>query len=107
MVTNCIDSSWEEGIFVLVNQLSYVLLPISLSQPWFGDPDIYALDPITNALSRPKRLVAALLLEITNLIGSLGPLTSSTTALVQQGHTAEHVSQLSKTVSPALVTQEK
>ena len=107
MATNCINFSWEEGTFVLLNQPSYVLLPINLSQSWFDDLDIYAFNTITNALTRPKRFVAALILEIADLIGILGPVTSSTTALVQQVHTTELVNQLSKAVSLAFITQEK
>jgi hypothetical protein len=63
--------------------------------------------PLPMFLLDQKGLVAALILEITDLIGILGPVTSSTAALVQQVHTAELVNQLSGTVSPALITQEK
>ena len=55
-----------------------------------------------NELIRPKRFVAALILEITALIAILTSFTISTTALVQQQHTAHFVNDMHKNISVAL-----
>ena len=55
-----------------------------------------------NELIRPKRFVAALILGITALIAILTTLTISTTALVQQLHTAHFVNDMHKNISVAL-----
>lgn len=60
-----------------------------------------------NELSRPKRFVAALILRITNLISILASLATSTSVLVQEIHTANHVNDLSQNVSVALSLQER
>ena len=55
-----------------------------------------------NELIRPKRFVAALILGITALIAILASFTLSTTALVQQQHTAHFVNDMHKNISVAL-----
>ena len=55
-----------------------------------------------NELIRPKRFVAALILGITALIAILTSFTLSTTALVQQQHTAHFVNDMHKNISVAL-----
>lgn len=51
-ITNYITSTNDERTFHKINQPSYSLLPINLSQPWFDDPRFYALNIITNTLTR-------------------------------------------------------
>ena len=55
-----------------------------------------------NELIRPKRFVAALILEITALIAILTSFVLSTTALVQQLHTAHFANNMHKNISVAL-----
>ena len=55
-----------------------------------------------NELIGPKRIVVALILRITTLITVLNSFTISTTALVQQQHTAHFVNDMHKNISVAL-----
>ena len=58
-----------------------------------------------NKLIGPNRFVAALILEITALIAILTSFPLSTTALVQQLHTAHFVNDMHKNISIALSEQ--
>ena len=69
--------------------------------PWFENSGLQALKRL-NELIRPKRFVAALILGITALIAILTSFTLSTTALVQQQHTAHFVNDMHKNISVAL-----
>ena len=82
------------------------MLTVNLTEPWQDAAALYALDSISTALSHPKHLVISLSLGLINIITLIGSLTASTTALVQQVHTADHVNSLSRNISLALFTQE-
>ncbi|XP_048645812.1 endogenous retrovirus group K member 7 Env polyprotein-like isoform X1 [Marmota marmota marmota] len=107
-LTNCIDPSISYSNFILiVHQPSYIMLPVKLDSIWYDDPGLQALDLVNQALIRPKRFVAALILGISALIGIIGSMVASTTTLVKEVHTAHHVNQLSKNISTALMIQER
>ena len=87
---------------ILLKRPGYVLLPVELgNDPWFENSGLQALKRLKE-LIRPKRFVAALILGITALIAILTTLTISTTALVQQLHTAHFVNDMHKNISVAL-----
>ena len=71
------------------------------------DSDIYAIQLVYQALWWPKWFVAALILGITALIGIVSSFPISTTALVQEIHTANHVRKLTQNISTALYLQEQ
>uniref|UniRef100_UPI004038BE72 inactive serine protease 35 isoform X1 n=1 Tax=Callospermophilus lateralis TaxID=76772 RepID=UPI004038BE72 len=106
-LTNCIDPNISASNHILiVHKPSYVMLPVKLDSVWYDDPGLQALDSVNQALIRPKRFVATLILGISALIGIIGSIVASTTALVKEVHTAHHVNQLSKNISTALMIQE-
>lgn len=105
-LTNCINSSTNPKAFLLFCRPSHILLPVNLSSPWYEDSVIFASQHGANALSDPKRFIAELILGITARIAIVGSVAVSTTALIQQIYTANHVNTLSKKVSMAQVTQE-
>lgn len=82
------------------------MLPVLLEEEWYDDPGTEVLKTV-NELFRPKRFVAALILGITAIINIITSLAFSTTALVQEIHTASHVNDLSYNVSVALAAQEQ
>ena len=87
---------------ILLKRPGYVLLRVELgNDPWFENSGLQTLKRL-NELIRPKRFVAALILGITALIAILTTLTISTTALVQQLHTAHFVNDMHKNISVAL-----
>lgn len=69
---------------------------LTLTQLWHTDPVMCALDQLSSVLSQSKCFIAVLILGITALISLVGSVVASTTALVQQVHTAYHVNSLSK-----------
>jgi hypothetical protein len=103
-LTNCVKPNLdkESAIMILPKRPRYVLLPVELgNDPWFENSRLQALKRL-NELIRPKRFVAALILEITALIAILTSFTLSTTALVQQQHPAHFVNDMHKNISVAL-----
>lgn len=52
-----------------------------------------------------KKNVGALIIGITALIAIIGAVAASTTTLIQKIHTAQHVDQLTKNITYALVSQ--
>ena len=108
VLTNCINSTLNKDlkVFFIVHQPPYVILPVTLKETWYDDPGTELLKKL-NELMRPKRFVAALILGITALISIITVLAVSTTALVQEIHTASHVNDLSHNVSVALAAQEQ
>ena len=108
ILTNCIDAGLPKNqtTFLIVHQPPHVLLPVTLKGDWYEDTGLYILQKL-DALIRPKRFIAALILGITALISIISSLTLSTTALVQEIHIASHVNQLSHNISLALILQEK
>ena len=107
-LTNCINSTFDKDlkVFFIVHQPSYVILPVTLKETWYDNPGTEILRKL-NELMKPKRFVATLILGITALISIITALAISTTALVQEIHTASHVNDLSHNVSVALATQEQ
>ena len=103
-LTNCVDPNLdkESAVMILLKRPAYVLLPVELgNDPWFENSGLQALKRLKE-LIRPKRFVAALILGITALIAILTSFTLSTTALVQQLHTAHFVNDMHKNISVAL-----
>lgn len=96
----------NQATFLLIHQPPHRLLPVSLDGEWFDDPGLYILQKL-DALIRPKRFVAALILGITALISIITSLALSTAALVQEVHTAYHANELSHNISLALTIPEK
>lgn len=80
---NCISSPYDKRIFVVINQLSNVLLPVNMSQSWFDDPGIQVLKTVTNILTGPKIFVGHLIVGITVLIGIMQSMIPSVIALIQ------------------------
>lgn len=107
ILTNCIKSSAGIKTMLIVHQPSYVMLPVNLTEPWYENRADYIIDSFKHHLSRPRRFVAALILGITALISIIASLAASTTALVQEIHTAHTVDSLSRNISLALSIQEK
>ena len=70
------------------------------NDPWFENLGLQTLKRL-NELIRPKRFVAALILGITALIAILTSFVLSTTALVQQLHTAHFVNDKHRNISIA------
>ncbi|XP_054550850.1 uncharacterized protein LOC119244467 isoform X2 [Talpa occidentalis] len=108
ILTNCITSvgSLSKATFVILHQPPYVMLPVSLQQPWYDDIGLYTLQLVGQGLRRSKRFVAALILGITALIAIISSVAVSTTTLVQQVHTASHVNDLSRNITHALIIQD-
>ena len=103
-LTNCVEPNLdkESAIMILLKRPGYILLPVELgNDPWFENSGLQALKRLKE-LIRPKRFVAALILGITALIAILTSFTLSTTALVQQQHTAHFVNDMHKNISVAL-----
>ena len=105
-ITNCLNTSFSQSHFYVLKHPTYILLPVNISEGWYTDPGLAALQAIKQALTRPKRFIAALILGITALIAIIGSVAASATALVQQVHTAQHVNHLSLNISKALFLQE-
>ncbi|XP_042521557.1 endogenous retrovirus group K member 19 Env polyprotein-like [Dipodomys spectabilis] len=107
-LTNCIDASLDKefSIVIIVKRPEYVLLPVNLHEdPWFDNSALQTLR-VLYELIRPKRFVAALIFGIASLIALVTSLAVSTTALVQQVHSAHFVNELNKNVSLALTEQQ-
>nr|XP_045012935.1 endogenous retrovirus group K member 25 Env polyprotein-like [Jaculus jaculus] len=105
ILSNCITET-SEDVFLILRQPPYVMLPVNITGNWFSNPGIEALHRAMVLITRPKRFVATLILGITALIGIISSFSLSTTSLVKEIHTANHVNQLSKNVSLALMIQE-
>jgi hypothetical protein len=91
-LTNCVDSNLdkESAVTILLKRPGFVLLPVDLgSNPWFEN----------------QRFYSALILGITALIKILTSCALSTTALVQQLHTAHFVNDMHGNISIALSEQ--
>jgi len=106
-LTNCIDPTVGPTVFIVVHQPPYVVLPVKLEEHWYDDPGMYTIQLVDKALRRPKRFIAALILGITALIGIISSFAISTTALVQEIHTAHHMDRLTQNTSTALYLQEQ
>lgn len=107
ILTNCIDPTIGPTVFMIFHQPPYVVLPVNLEEQWYDDPGMYAIQLVDNALHRPKRFIAALILGITALTGIINSFAISTTALVQEVHTANNVDKLTQNISAALYLQEQ
>lgn len=84
-LTNCISSAKPKDLdtVIIVRRPPYVLLPVELSEePWYDYVALQVLEDF-NALIRPKRFVAALVLDIATLISILTTFTVATTTLVE------------------------
>ena len=106
-LTNCIDSvvAKQYPVMILVKRPPYVMLPVDLQQdPWYENTALHTLETL-NALLRPKRFVAALILGITALIAIMTSFAVSTTALVKEMHTAHFVNDMNRNISVALSKQ--
>jgi hypothetical protein len=103
-LTNCVDPDLDKdsASMILLKRPAYVLLPIDLGyDPWFKNSGVQTLKRL-NELIRPKRSVTALILGIAALIAILTSFTISTTALVQQFHTAHFITDIHSKFSIAL-----
>ena len=106
-LTNCINSGMDKQypVMILVKRPPYVMLPVDLQQNlWYENTALHTLETL-NALLRPKRFIAALILGITALIAILTSFALSTTALVKEMHTAHFVNKMNKNISVALTKQ--
>lgn len=86
---------------ILLKRTAYVLLPGELGNDlWFENLGMQTLKTLSE-LIRPKRFVTALILGITALIEIIISFALSTTALVQQLHTAHFVNEMHRNISIA------
>ena len=104
-LTTCVNSNMNIKTIMLLKRPAYIMLPVSLSEPWYTDTGAEIIKQVRE-LMRPKRFVATLILGISALIGILSSFTVATYALVKEVQTAQYANDLSKNISLALATQE-
>ena len=110
---NCFISNYVDGngysnfkAVMIVKQPPYLMVPVKLEGQWFDDYALKVLYEFNGLISRPKRVIAALIVGITMLISIIASVMVSAVSLSKEVHTASFVDQLSKNVSVALTTQE-
>ena len=91
---------------MIVKQPTHLMVPLKLEGQWFDDYELKILYEFNGLISRPKRVIAALIVGITMLISIIASVMVSAVALSKELHTALFVNQLSRNVSVALTTQE-
>ena len=71
---------WSKNIqtITVVYQPAFVLLPVSITGPWYSERSLQVLEEVSQALSRSKRVVVLIIAGIAALI----KLISNTTAAI-------------------------
>ena len=91
---------------MVVCQPAFVLLPVSITGPWYSEKSFQVLEEVSQALSRSKRIVGSMIASIAALITLLASTTASAIALTQEVKTATFVNHLAKNVTNVLSIQE-
>ena len=91
---------------MIVKQPPYLMVPVKLEGQWSDDYALKVLYEFNGLISRPKRLIAALIGRITALIAITASVMVSAVVLSKEVHMASLVDHRSKNVSIALTTQE-
>jgi len=104
-LSNC-ASRLESGVSVMVLcQLAFVLLPMSITGPWYSEKSLQILEEVSQALRRSKRAVGLIIAGIAALVTLIASATASAVALMQEVKTATFVNYLAKNVTNALCIQ--
>ena len=90
---------------MVVYQPAFVLLHVTITEPWYSEKDLQILEEVSQALSRSKRVVGLIIAGIAALITLRASTTASAITLTQV-KTATFANHLTKTVSNALSIQE-
>lgn len=105
-ISNCVIGINNNTQLLTVRQPAFVMIPVTISGPWYDDTGVQMWEELENAMSREKRIVGLAIAGIAALIGLIGSAVASGVALSRESHTAHQVNQLAKNVSLALGTQE-
>ena len=84
---------------MVVYQPAFVLLPVSITGPWYSEKSLQILEEVSQALSRSKRVVGLIIAGIAALITLIASTTASAIALTQEVKTATFVNHLAKNVT--------
>ena len=111
---SCIDCILSNRVSVLktimsvmvVYQLSFVLLTLSITGPWYSGKSLHILEKVSQALSRSKRAVGLIIAGIAALIALIASTTASAIALTQEVKTTNFANHLAKNVTNVLSIKE-
>ena len=96
ILSNCV-SVLKTGMSVMVvYQPAFVLLPVSITGPWYSEKDLQILQEVSQVLSRSKRIVGLIIAGIAALITLIASNTASAIALTQEVKTATFVKHYQK-----------
>jgi Ca2+/H+ antiporter len=80
---------------MVVYQSAFVLLLVSITEPWYSEKDLQILEEVSQTLSRSKRVVGLIIGGIAALITLIATSTiASAIALTQEVKTATFVNRL-------------
>uniref|UniRef100_A0A8I3XCY6 Retroviral envelope protein GP41-like domain-containing protein n=1 Tax=Callithrix jacchus TaxID=9483 RepID=A0A8I3XCY6_CALJA len=107
LLTNCIDASmFPVDTILVVHQPPYVMLPVSISGPWY-DEHSYSLFYKTQSLLlwRQKRFLGILIAEIIAIVSVIASTATAAVSISKSVNTAVYVNHLAKNVSIAMGSQ--
>lgn len=87
---------------MILHQSSLVMLPISVTGPWYESTSLQILKEFNNLLCGGKHFLGLLIAGLVSLVIVI----ASAIAVTQEVHTVHYVNNLAKNVSIALGTQE-
>lgn len=102
--TNCISQMDNYICVIVLKQLSFVILPVYMSDPWFDDKGLQVIEEIKKALSRHKYVAGLVIAGIAALVTMLSTTTAASMPLSQSIQTTGFVNQLSMKVSMTVET---
>lgn len=84
---------------MVVYQPAFVLLPVSMTGPWYSEKSLQILEEVCQALSRSKRVAGLIIAGIPALTTLIATTTASALALMQEVKTAIFVNHLAENVA--------
>ena len=69
---------------MVVYQPAFVLLPVSMTRPWYSEKILQVVDELSQALSRSKKVVGLIIVGIAALVSLIANTTASAIALTQE-----------------------
>ena len=84
----------------------FVMMPMNLTEPWYGESGLELWNKVCTALARPRRRIGLIILGLVMLVTLIASATTASVSLAQSVHTANIVDDLAKSTSKALGIQE-
>lgn len=91
---------------MVLNQLSFIMLPTRLEELWYDESDIRTLLEMKSALSRDKRIMGLVIAGLVVSVSLVATAVTTAVTLSQSIQNANFVNELARNTSVAMKSQE-